>query len=358
MKTAKFLTLVMVATVLASPGTVGGATPMGTAFTYQGQLKNDGAPVNDTCNFQFKLFDAAGPAATQIGPILGVLLQPVVNGLFTVQLDFGAGAFNGDARWLEVAVQGSSDPGSTTLSPRQLVTPAPYAIRAQSAADSALLAGYAPGNTAGKVPISNGTVNTSLNADKVDGQDAGAFAATSHTHTFLDAPGGVYPNVVEVDASGRVAIGDYPPVSSAKLYVSGGSLAQWDYGHVGGYGQTSVFSNSGNLDANGDFVISVNRDLWQPYFNDNFIFKVETFVCLDPTSEWPHDNKGSAYSMALVGKQRGASLVHFYEAITHANDATVTFSYSNNPAPDYLRITVNTNRASGKHWYAMVKVSH
>jgi hypothetical protein len=53
----------------------------------------------------------------------------VSNGLFTIpDLDFGSGAFNGEARWLAIAVQCPGDSGYTALSPRQALTPAPYAL--------------------------------------------------------------------------------------------------------------------------------------------------------------------------------------------------------------------------------------
>jgi hypothetical protein len=79
------------------------AAPLGTAFTYQGQLKNAGGPVNDTCNFQFSLWgDVSG--GTQIGTTQTKSGVAVADGLFTVQLDFGAAAFQGDARWLAIAV--------------------------------------------------------------------------------------------------------------------------------------------------------------------------------------------------------------------------------------------------------------
>lgn len=51
---------------------------------------------------------------------------PVSEGLFTVQPDFGGAVFNGEARWLEIEVDCGS--GAATLSPRQPVTPAPYAL--------------------------------------------------------------------------------------------------------------------------------------------------------------------------------------------------------------------------------------
>jgi hypothetical protein len=42
------------------------ATPNGTGFTYQGQLRKNGAPVNAACAFTFGLFDAAAGGA-QVG---------------------------------------------------------------------------------------------------------------------------------------------------------------------------------------------------------------------------------------------------------------------------------------------------
>ena len=57
----------------------------------------------------------------------------VSNGCFTVQLDFGANVFNGDARWLEIAVRCPAGSGTyATLVPRQPLTPAPYAMYSTS----------------------------------------------------------------------------------------------------------------------------------------------------------------------------------------------------------------------------------
>jgi hypothetical protein len=104
---------------------------MGTAFTYQGQLKKAGNPVNGTCDFQFSLWDAATGGA-QISSSQAKAGVTVSNGLFTIpDLDFGAGAFQGDARWLQIAVKCAGDASYVTLSPRQPLTPAPYALFAQ-----------------------------------------------------------------------------------------------------------------------------------------------------------------------------------------------------------------------------------
>lgn len=118
------------------------AAPLGTAFTYQGRLKLSGSPLNATADFQFSLWDDPGSGnpptgGTQIGGTQAVDNVTVAGGLFTVQLnaagEFGPDAFIGDARWLQIAVRSPAGSGSyTTLSPRQEVTPAPYAMFALS----------------------------------------------------------------------------------------------------------------------------------------------------------------------------------------------------------------------------------
>lgn len=109
-------------------GEVGIQALMGTAFTYQGYLKKGGTPYNGNCDFVFSLWDAA-TEGNQIGSNQDRLNVSVSNGLFTVQLDFGADAFQGDARWLWVRVRCPAGGGDyTILDPRQPLTPAPYAL--------------------------------------------------------------------------------------------------------------------------------------------------------------------------------------------------------------------------------------
>ena len=108
------------------------ATSPGIAFTYQGYLTDaSGNPVNGSCDFRFRLYDAASSGA-QVGSdqvIPGVTMN---DGYFCVGVDLGADAFNGDARWLEVAIKLAGDPGYTAM-PRQAVRPVPYALYAVNA---------------------------------------------------------------------------------------------------------------------------------------------------------------------------------------------------------------------------------
>lgn len=112
--------------------------PQLTAFTYQGQLKQGGAPANGEFEMAFALH--GDPLAdSPVGPTLffdgmGGAPDPiaVMNGLFTVELDFGL-VFDGSELWLEISVRPAGDPGPyTTLSPRQKLTAAPLASFALS----------------------------------------------------------------------------------------------------------------------------------------------------------------------------------------------------------------------------------
>src|SRR5215470_148699 len=76
-------------------------SPVAPAFTYQGQLKFNDAPAGGSYDFEFRLFD--WPSGTgQVGGEITVNDVALMDGLFTVRLDFGTGAFDGSARWLEV----------------------------------------------------------------------------------------------------------------------------------------------------------------------------------------------------------------------------------------------------------------
>jgi hypothetical protein len=102
------------------------AGPLGTAFTFQGRLDEGGVPASGVYDFQFRLYDA--DAGSPVGSPVTIDDWPVDEGYFTVWPDFGD-VFNGEERWLEIAVRpGASGGGYTTLSPRQKVTPAPYAL--------------------------------------------------------------------------------------------------------------------------------------------------------------------------------------------------------------------------------------
>jgi hypothetical protein len=103
----------------------------GAAFTYQGQLHRDGQPVNEDCEMVFRLYDQPSGGALVGSPISAS--ATIRDGYFTQVLDFGSSAFNGEARWLDIAVRCPGDDELILLADRQELTPAPYTLYASSA---------------------------------------------------------------------------------------------------------------------------------------------------------------------------------------------------------------------------------
>lgn len=93
-------------------------------FTYQGFIRENGVPANGTYPMTFRLFqsETGGAALVTLSP----MAVPVVNGLFTRELNFGP-VWIGNNYWLEIQI------GSTILTPRIKITPTPYAYTAMNA---------------------------------------------------------------------------------------------------------------------------------------------------------------------------------------------------------------------------------
>jgi hypothetical protein len=114
------------------------AQAVGTAFTYQGTLEDNGALATGSYDLQFRVLDAANAA---VGTTVVVDNVAVSQGVFTVALDFGSNAFTGPDRFLEIGVRpGASSGAYTILAPNTPVLGVPYAQTANvaSVADAAL----------------------------------------------------------------------------------------------------------------------------------------------------------------------------------------------------------------------------
>ena len=228
-------------------GIVSIQTNLGTAFTYQGQLKKNGSPINDNCDFRFSLWDAAGSGSPPTGGNLIGSPQTktgiaVTNGLFTVQLDFAAGAFQGDARWLQIAVKCTGDASYNTLSLRQPLTPAPYALALpglwtqQNNVSPNIIGGYSGNN------VTSGVWAATIGGG---GENGGENRVTDHYGTV----GGGYRNQAGDNAgatndrsSATVSGGQYNIASGYSATVGGGdtnTARGYDATVGGGYYNTA-----------------------------------------------------------------------------------------------------------------------
>ncbi|HEX8472733.1 MAG TPA: tail fiber domain-containing protein [Pyrinomonadaceae bacterium] len=180
------------------------AQAQGSAFTYQGRLTNGGAPSNGSYELEFKLFDTASGGTQQPQPspvtlqFTGAQAVTVTNGVFTVQLDFGADAFPGTPRFLEIGVRNVGDASFTTLSPRQPIAATPYAIRSVSAATAAAFSGSLSGDVTG---TQGATVVSAVGGQSASSVASGASAANAATDS------NTANSIVKRDASGNFSAG-------------------------------------------------------------------------------------------------------------------------------------------------------
>ena len=126
-----------------------------TGFNYQGKLTDTGTPQS-SYQMRFELYDAL-TGGNQIGATITNSAVTVDQGVFTVQLDFGANVFTGANRFLEIAVRHNVSENYTVLSPRQQINSSPYAIRTLSAAQA----------------------DVALDANKLGGIDANQYVTTT-----------------------------------------------------------------------------------------------------------------------------------------------------------------------------------
>ncbi|MBI4789263.1 MAG: hypothetical protein HY782_19695, partial [Chloroflexi bacterium] len=214
------LTVALMATDVMAQGPSGTASsrsprvPVGTGFTYQGLLKSGGNAVNQPCDFQFGLWEQASGGIQVSGTSTQTVSSvPVSNGLFNATVDFGANAFNGEARYLGIAVACPVGGSYTPFASRQALTPAPYAVYATTATNlTGALAGDVTG-TQGSTTVTKLQGRTIASTVPAHGQvlkyDGSQWAPGTDNAAN-------YQNVVVVAKSG----GNYTTVGAALASIT------------------------------------------------------------------------------------------------------------------------------------------
>ncbi len=160
-------------------------------FTYQGEVREAGFPVEGAADLRFVVFsDAQGQ--TQLGTPVQINATQLRSGRFTVPLNFGVAPPAGAA--IEIQVRSPADPSDTqpfvTLAPRQTITAAPVALSATLLnGQPASFFQSASNLTSGVLPSAqlSGLYLSTVNLENTGNTFRGSFAGTGAQLTNLNA---------------------------------------------------------------------------------------------------------------------------------------------------------------------------
>ena len=186
------------------------------AFTYQGELTNQGALFTGTAEMTFALFDANN-GGNSVGNV-DMQAVTVSNGRFVVNLDQWVMLFDGTDYWLEIAVDLTGN-NLTILAPRQKIEATPYAEFAYDGAGGngditgvTAGSGLSGGGTSGDVSLSVDTtviqkrienfcpVGQAINAVAADG----TITCTANTDLWVDTTGDSMTGPLDINANNNL----------------------------------------------------------------------------------------------------------------------------------------------------------
>lgn len=284
-------------------GVAAAQVPLGTGVTYQGQLKFGGGPFDGNAAMVFELWNApAGGAqvgADDIEPVV-----TVTDGLFTVVLNdagqYGPTAFAGDARWLQIFVNGN------LLTPRQPVTAAPHALfslTADLAADAGTLDGvnstaFLRSNTSDQFTSGTLTINAGTTLDVAGTLNAVSLIDRDDAARFIDPSN----TGVSANLAGSIAM-----LPGEGITVNGGSLT---------FGGSNLVLNLGDSVADqvfvpaGEFFIRSTEGNSSIFFFEDGLANGESFAWNDAGDNFTlSDDLSIAGAVSITGSVTAASFV-------------------------------------------------
>jgi hypothetical protein len=214
--------------VVCAAETAAAQPALETAFSFQARVLDAGAPADGSYDIEAALYDSPS-GCCQVGSTLSLPGIWIADGSVTLELDFGA--LGDDAGWLEIRLRPAGGGAMTTLAPRFLLTSAPLATHALSAAEA----------------------DAADDADLLEGQPASFYMEWSN-HT------GVPGDLADGDDDTAAAL------SCAAGQVAVWSAGAWTCGDDAGvrFSRTHVVAPVGDPAANGAALLAVMASIPTP----------------------------------------------------------------------------------------------
>lgn len=332
-----------------------------TEFTYQGRLSDASGPVTDTCDFKFTLyFPLVGP----VGEIERAGVE-VSEGLFTVQLDFGSDAFNGELRSLEIRVKCTGDADYATLSPHQPLTATPYALYALKAQD--LSCAWCVNS----LEIEDGTITfadigqNGCSVGQIIKWDGTAWVCASDNHTTYSAGTGVtlVGTTFSADTTylQRRVTGTCAAGSSIRVINADGTVTCETDGAIA-YQRIVVVSPVGTATENGTALLNALAGISGASATNPYLLKIEPgvydlgtsalvmkeWVDIEGSGELVTTIKRSGSSSGGTGTVVGASNaeLRFLTVQNTGGNGYAIAIYNSNVSPRLTHVTANASGGS------------
>lgn len=248
-----------------------------TDFTYQGRLNQNGSPYTGTAEIQAALWDSVTGGSLLQTNNLGSLVIGVTNGLFTLPLQFGDAPFSGGAdRYLELQVRTALGP-FTTLSPRQKLSPSPYAIHASTANVAATATSVPAANVVGTLSLSQlpgATLTNNQSGVNLSGNLTGTFSGNgsnltnislnslSPTATSVSITAWGWDGYGQTDVPGELdnVIAVSAGIGLSLALKSDGSVVEWGNSGTGLLGVPAEATNVMAIAAGYEFNMALKKD--------------------------------------------------------------------------------------------------
>ncbi len=351
------------------------AAPVGSQFTYQGSLTDNGSPANGEYDFRFELLTEA--SSNNPLQVLEFENIEVDHGLLSVELDFGAGPFIGDDYFIKIMVRpaDSTNP-HTALLPTQRINATPYAIQSQFLDTTGATVGqvlkfdgneWSPGTDDTSSLWSDRTNGIAYNSGNVLIGGSNSNQVSTDTSLFIETSAGDSPIRARVNGGTKFQV-----QSNGGTNIGGGSVAPTNGLHVSGettlnndvtvngrsnLQDTSILSANGVdpliVSINGQFALQVvdNRGVSVGPANANIIpppsgglyvhgeteLNQKTTITddLEITGDAKHSNVATGYGFAKAGV-----------TFSCGNVGSVTFDYFNNINDQALSVSNGANAGS------------